>query len=42
MFMCSVNVDYLTFMRYGKISMHDDTFKGNTTATRTGTWVYIK
>lgn len=36
MFMCSVNVDYLTFMRYGKISMHDDIFKGNITPTRTG------
>lgn len=42
MFVCAVNVDYLTSMRYSKISMHKDIFKGNITATRTVTWVYIK
>lgn len=38
MFMCSVNVDYLTSMRYGE-GMHEDIFKGNITPTRTGPWV---
>lgn len=42
MFVCAVNVDYLTSMRYSKISMHKDIFKGNITPTRTVTWVYIK
>lgn len=42
MFMCAVNVDYLTSMRYSKIIMHKDIFKDNITPTRTVTWVYIK
>lgn len=40
--MCAVNVDYLTSMRYSKISMHKYIFKGNITPTRTVIWVYIK